>query len=384
MKNWIKKNLGIVVKVGIFLLLLIWMIILMCLKNNKDFCEAYSCGFGRVLGTVLSFISCIIPISLAELSIVACAIITIILLILIFKELKKNNYLKAISKTLNIALIPMGIFSGYFTTSEMQFNRKTLPVPLYEGKVEEEEYYDIIKYFLDDYNYCASQLTFKEDGDIDLKDYSFAKINNLVKKAYEKLKGTELEGYLNSFTPNCKPLMSSNMWTEFQITGVDFGLFGEANINTYQPAAGYPMVMAHEIAHTKGVMREGDANLLAMYVLLQSDEPYLRFSAYYWGFDSILSIAKYSDDKNLHNNLLNEIADEIYANDSHTYYFWKKHNLLEKISDFFNNLYLKGSGEPEGTASYNDTPIVINPVTEKVVTFTIWQRLYLNLYYSNK
>lgn len=383
MKKWIKENKGLFIKLCFLVGLLIIFIILNILKKNVDFCEAYSRGFGRVIGTVLAFITRIYPLSLAETSIILGSIIVIILIVIIIKELKKKNWLKAISKTLTILLIPVCIITGYFITSEMQYNRKELPIPLYEGEVQKSEYYDIVDYFINDYNECASHLEYTEEGDI-IPDYTFAEISALVEKEYNNIKDKEVKAYLNSYTTTCKPMMSSAIYTEFNITGVDFGLFGEANINTYQPAAGYPMVMAHEIAHTKGVMREADANLMAMYILLHSDNYYLRFSGYYWGFYRIMELANYTGNSADYDTLNNKICYEIKLNDWHSYQFWKKHNLLERFADWWNNLYIKSSGDENGTESYNDTPSEIDEEKEIVVTFSVWQRLYLQIYYDNK
>ena len=93
MKNWIKENKGLFVKLCFLVGLIIWFIILNILKNNQDFCEAYSRGFGRVLGTVLSFITNLFPISLAEVSIILASIVVVILIVLIIKDLKKKNWL---------------------------------------------------------------------------------------------------------------------------------------------------------------------------------------------------------------------------------------------------------------------------------------------------
>ena len=384
MKNWIKENKGLFVKLCFLVGLIIWFIILNILKNNQDFCEAYSRGFGRVLGTVLSFVTNLFPISLAEVSIILASVVVVILIVLIIKDLKKKNILKAISRIVTIIMIPVCIIAGYFTTSEMQYNRKELPLPLYEGEVDKSEYYSIVEYFVDDYNECASHLTFKEDGNVDMKDYSFEKLNNLLAKEYEKLSKEEFGGYFNKFTPKCKPMMSSVIYTEFQITGVDFGLYGEANVNTIQPAAGFPMVMAHEIAHTKGVMREGDANLLAMYICLNSDDYFIRYSGYFWGFYRIMQLANYTGNKEDYKTLNNKIAYNIKLCDYHNYKFWEEHDLLGKIGDWINNLYLKSSGQEEGTTSYNDTPSVVDEEKEIVVTFSIWQKLFLHFYYQNK
>ena len=209
-------------------------------------------------------------------------------------------------------------------------------------------------------------------------DYSVQEIGEKVKKAYEIL----TDSYFFEHSGSVKPMLSSFIYREFQIVGVTFNPFSEANINTMDTKGDLPFTIAHELAHTKGVMREDDANKLALYVCLNSDDPYLRFSAYTRYFDHISVVGSSSfltDEERTH---LVSIDNKYYKFGSYQYKYWKGHNLLKHIGDFFNNLYIKSSGVPEGTDSYEGgTTYVYDPTEHKIETFSDVQKIFLEKYY---
>lgn len=380
MKKFAKENKGLLIKAGVSLLLLIYIFVLMGLKSNVKISEEYSKTFGRFMFTTLGVISMLFPISLTEIFAVSSVIILIVLIVLIIKDLRKKSFLKAINKATTIIVAFATFFACFYSTMQLQYNRAPVPIPLHEGEFNKNEFYDIVKHFEDDYIDCASKLKFKESGDV-ISPYSLQNINELLKKEYKRLDDPKFNNYFAPFSTNVKPMMSSAIYSELQITGLTFGALGEANINTCAPMAGIPMTMAHEMAHVKGVMRENDANLVAIYLLLTSEDYFLRFSGYFWSFYRLFDLVYYTDDPNNYLELESKIPYEIRKNDYYNYKYWKDHDLLGKIGDFFNNLYLKSSGTSEGTDSYNDTETEVNE-EEQVITLSVWQRIYLGIYYS--
>lgn len=379
MIKWIKEHLAFFIKSCIIFGLIILFIVLINLKNNVSFCESYSRGFGRVLMTALAACTKYLPFSLTEVFAVCCFILVIVWIVLAIHNLKKKNFIKFGNKLLNIVLLGVAILTSYFATMEIQYNRAPLKLPMYQENVDKSEFVDIISYFIDDYNDCASKLEFKENGEV-ISPYSISQINVKLEKEYKRLNDAGFDGYFAKFSTYCKPMLSSEIYSQFQITGVTFGCLGEANINTSAPKAGIPYTMAHEIAHTKGVLREGDANMVAMYLMLTSDDYFFRFSGYFETFYRLMSLASLTGNKDDYGKLANKIDPKIYANYSYDSKYWSEHDLMGKIGDWINNLYLKASGT-EGTSSYQDTPTVIDE-HEVVITFSNWQKIYFNIYFN--
>ena len=61
--------------------------------------------------------------------------------------------------------------------------------------------------------------------------------------------------------------------------------------------------------------------------------------------------------------------------------FWKKHDLLGNVGEWFNNLYIKSSGVKEGTSSYHGgTDYEFDPATNKFYP-SMYQKLFIEKYY---
>ena len=136
-----------------------------------------------------------------------------------------------------------------------------------------------------------------------------------IKEEYAKIDGN----YLTKFSANPKQLhIFGWLYTEMNISGVSFLPTGEANYNQYIPNIDLPFVVAHELAHTKGVMGEDEANDLAMYVCLNSDDPYLKYSALANAYNSIEPMAQtINDDETTDRAALFREHVVHKANDSH-------------------------------------------------------------------
>ena len=373
-----QKFKKLIIKGIIIACLALTLLVLSLLKNNPDIAEAMTRGPARVYGSIISKITGLVTfVSFTELLFVSLFCVGLLLFILFVIEMLKAKVISSFSKVFDIALIALSVITVYHFSCEAAYNRKEMPLPYYEGDVERTEYIDIYNYFADDINLCVSQMEFEESGDV--KDNR--KLNDIVKevkKAYEILN----DDYFASHNGAVKPMMSSFVYREFQITGVTFSPLGEANIDTMIPIGDIPFTVAHELAHTKGVMREDDANILAFYVCLNSDNPYLRFSAYNRYFYMISTMGSGTYLTNEERTQLTKINSAYYKMQSFEYEYWQKHDLLRSIADWVNNQYIKSSGVESGTTSYSGgTEYVYDPTEHKIVDFSTIQKLFLEKYY---
>ena len=134
-------------------------------------------------------------------------------------------------------------------------------------------------------------------------------------------------------------------------------------------------------------MREQDANLVAAYILLNSDDPYLRYSGYFTTFYSIISLANYVGDNQKYNEIYNSLSPEIRSDFIYTRQYWAQFKFLDNLATWINNLYLKMLGN-QGVSSYVDTPDVdetTDPDTGETIRyikeFSPFQKLYFYFYY---
>ena len=124
-----------------------------------------------------------------------------------------------------------------------------------------------------------------------------------------------------------------------------------------------PLTIAHELAHTRGVMREDDASQLAFYVCLNSDSPYLRYSAYAATFYQLEVMVSETYISAAERENLHPIDTTFNLSRNYVNSYWAEHDLLGDIGDKINDLYIKSSGIEDGTDSYNWHTSETNPVT---------------------
>lgn len=374
-----KKLISLLVRVTIALVFLAALIVFINIRNNPETCEAITRGFARFYGSFMNKITAVIPFSLTEVFFIALGIVAILLLVSAIISLIKIRPITAICRVLDIGITALLVINVYHLTCQFSYNRKEMPLPYYSNEVNREEHIDIFNYFADDVNACIAALEFDKNWDVKTS-MSLKEITDEVKKAYAIID----DDYFHPYFGNTKGMFSSFLFREFQITGVTFAPFAEANINTLNTHSNIPLTVAHELAHTKGVMREDDANKLAFYVCLNSEHPYLRYSAYVGYFYQIEGIATsyYLTEEERSN--LHPVSSELSKTRSYEYQFWKKHDLLGDIGDWINNLYIKSSGVKEGTTSYSSgTQYEHDPTTAKLIP-SLYQKLFFEKYYRNK
>lgn len=374
-----KKYLSIIIRGIVLTFLVILLIVLNSLKNNPEICEAMTRGFARTYGSFVSKITNFIPISLTELSFISLGLGIIALITFSIIGLKRKKFIGSINRVIEIGAIILLSLNIYALSCEFAYARKEMPLPYYEGEVERTEHVDIFNYFADDVNVCISELEFEESGEIKT-DMPLNDIAEEVEKAYSIIDGND---YFAPHFGGVKPMLSSFVYREFQITGVTYSPLAEANINTLNTKTAIPLTIAHELAHTKGVMREDDANKLAFYVCINSEHPYLRYSAYSAYFNQLYAMVSdyYLKEEEMAN--LHKIDATFSKTRRYEYEYWKAHDLLGDIGEFINDLYIKSNGVPEGTASYSGgTEYKEDPETHKLIP-SLYQKLLFEKYYRH-
>ena len=181
--------------------------------------------------------------------------------------------------------------------------------------------------------------------------YSYDEMNTLLMKAYDK--ATQKYDFIDNFHSRVKPVMLSEPMSYTHITGVYTFFTGEANINVNFPDYTIPYTAAHELAHQRGIAREDEANFVAFLVCIESEDAYIRYSAYLNVYEYVVS-ALYSADRELYKeNYMKQPASIIYERIAFSKFFDKyRENTVADISEATNNAYLQSQGATQGTRSY--------------------------------
>ncbi len=191
----------------------------------------------------------------------------------------------------------------------------------------------------------------RTDGTHTELPYSFSDLSEKISSAYEAL--SRDFPMIPGFPSRAKPVLASPVMSAMGITGIYSPFTGEANINMEYPDYTRPFTVAHEFAHQRGIARENEANFIAYLVCTYSEDYYIRYSGYLSLYEYLAS-ALYSLDEELYRELSSSLSDtarqDILASREVSLKY--KDNLLGKINNKANELYLKGNGT-EGVISYS-------------------------------
>ena len=143
------------------------------------------------------------------------------------------------------------------------------------------------------------------------------------------------------------------------ITGVTFGLTGEACVNPQIPGVSLPFTMCHEMAHRMCIAPERDANFAAFLAASVHSDPEFQYSAYFMAFRYC-----YSALSSVNNQSAAAAAARVSAgvNDNlkfdmaayNSFFSSRKSTAATNLADAANDTYLKVSGDESGVASYGE------------------------------
>lgn len=307
-------------------------------------------GWESFTGHLTSFLPC----SVLELLIVSGIMLGVFLLVRVFINLCKGRFKRIAVGLVVIATFGAYLLNLYIMSMGFGYYRAEMPVPQTENKYTASQARKVVEYFLADYNRLANSLERDENGCV-VCPYAFGELADIMVEEYKRLDAPFFNGYFAKYTPTAKPVVNSWFLSDMLITGVTFLPFGEATLNVAAPPTTITSTLAHELAHTKGVQREGDANLLARYILVSSENDYLRYCGYYASFDNLLSALSLAGDWQSFNELGVQISPLVAKERRYANAYWNSQpDIIGQIAEFFNNLYLKSNGAENGTGSYDN------------------------------
>jgi hypothetical protein len=369
-----------------FLLILIlggWFLTTLIMASNPVLAESWMRSIARFYTSMIGPILDLIPFSMMELFFVSFYLYLAYFVISLVLNIFKKKYKWIVDATIHFFIVGLSVGALYMSTAGIAYQRLPVIVPQYEQPVEYTMYEPIVTSIIEDFNAVASLLSFSEEGSV-INPYSMEALHAHIKEAFMILD----DPYYSSFTPISKPLWSSWLYTEFHITGVHFGPSTESMFNALMPDALLPYTLAHEIVHAKGVMREDDANLVAMYIMLSSDLPYLRYSGYHATIYAMLNLMRYIGDDQGYRRAVSQLHPSILKDYSYGTSFWENFDLLNTFATWVNDTYLRLFGQADGVGSYVDQPIIEviddgETVIEVIKAFSPYQKLYFYFYFQS-
>lgn len=339
--------------------MVLWLLFMLILRTNTVVCEwvckTFVNAYANLAGRFYSVVNFNVFEVLATLCVIA-AIAAVVTAIVFFCK-RRQSWAVRILLSLGIAVV--WISNLYVFTAGFAYNRQEAPIPVYESQTASTEV-AVNTYIaaIQDFNATVAELGTYPDGRA-ICPYTDKQLRELIRDAYERLL---TDDYYFDYTAKAKPIVSSGIMASYGIMGISFIPTLEAGYNKDMPMVEKASTIAHEFAHIKGVLRENEANALAAYVLLNSGDPYLKYSFYIDNMGQLFTFICYNVNPNYYT--VNYPTDSAYRIErQYCSDWWDNYDLMTAIGNFFNDLYLKFQGEEEGTDSYFETPEIDEEIT---------------------
>lgn len=375
-----KKSTKYLISIFIYI---VFAIILLIMVSSPKYASWWTKNISSIYYSVIGNMTNWFFFSFFELLVILFIVLLIKKVVVLSNSYKTKNFSTIFKRLYKLFSYITKLCLVYTAVAGIAYYREPINLPLYNQEMTSELVYNALTYFEDDYVKLSKSFT-RDKNNVSKCPYTFNELSALMQKEMYRL---DSNSYFTKNNFKAKGTWFSPLLSEFHVTGINFAFSAEANVNYIMPSIDIPFTIAHELAHLKGVMREDDANLTALYICLTSEIPYVRYSGYFRGFYSLLEIkqlTKYEEYEFFINHLSNEI---LFDNRDYVNYF-KKHDMLNEISNFFNNIYLKFYGQKKGTGSYNDVSEIIDSGQKdengnaiyNYVEYSPYQKLMMQLY----
>ena len=234
-----------------------------------------------------------------------------------------------------------------------------------------EELTEAAEYYRDKANELAAQVDRDSSGNVDFAD--FDTLANMAGDGFQTLVYEHSYPVFAGSTLPVKELGWADMYTSMGITGVTFGLTGEAAVNPQIPDVNLPFTMCHEMAHRMCIAPERDANFAAFLACSVHEDVSFRYSGYFMAFRycyNALAGVNTQSASAAAARVANGISDLLKQDmDAYNQFFSsKKDTVATNIADTANDTYLKVSGDSSGIASYGQVcDLLVNWHIQQVV-----------------
>ncbi len=255
-----------------------------------------------------------------------------------------------------------------------------------------DELVEATEFYRDQANALASQVSRNPNGQVDFQDF-----DALAKDAYLGFDALTYTHHYPIFAGSKVPVKKlgwADMYSSMGITGVTFGLTGEACVNPQIPDVTLPFTICHEMAHRMCIAPERDANFAGFLACSVHPNPEYQYSGYFMAFRycyNALNSLGISASAAASARITEGISDQLRRdmNDYSSFFAAKKNDSATKFADTVNDTYLKSSGDASGIASYGEVcdllvnwhiqTIVLPSITEDVSRFDPYDENQIDL-----
>lgn len=320
-----------------------------------SFCDLFSFSFGELL--IVIFV-------LAILGYIVFLIVDTVKR----KRLVDNLFKLVVTGLMSFCLIYGGfclLWGVYYASTDI--NSQVFGIKG-DGQNTHEELLLTDIYFVSLANHYSEMVNRDENGCTVINDdHVFEHALNLydnLEKEYPAIKG-------NAHKP--KRFFFSRMLSYADFTGFFFPFTAEANINCDSPQSMTPSVIAHELAHQRGVAKEDEANFVAVLACLyDGDEEYV-YSASLMALVYLQNALYKTGDKDNWKQIANMYSEGVVNDLSQNSRYWEpfRKSISYKATSSTYDAFLKSYNQEKGIETYGGcVDLLIEYYKDKITDFS--------------
>lgn len=306
-----------------------------------------------VISGVLSSITQLVPVSLAEIIVLGLPVVILLPLIWVLIKVltRRAHILLLVRHILGLAVAFGTVLTLFYPLWGFNYFREPLAqrmdLDVQERSVEE---LSALCYTLRDQAVTLRGQVAEDDAGVFALPEGYAVYFDKLPGVYEDL-GKTVPLY-ERVVIRAKPVYFSRLLSYTGISGVYFPFTAEPNVNVDQPPLLLLSSAAHEMAHGLGIAPEDEANFMAYLSCMQSDDPAIRYSGV------MLALIHsgnqlYDQDYQRYQTLRAGYSEGMLRDlEDHAAYWAAFDGPVEDTFDKANDSYLKHNKQEDGVKSY--------------------------------
>lgn len=329
-------------------------------KNAPDKVERiYSRGIYPIISRVLGFINSLVPTSLAELIIVFVG--GLLLLILVIRLIKipfgklysrRRNRVRFFSYVITLGILAGVMLNLFYVLWGFNHYRqplsKLMELDVHNRSVDELA--ELTEHLAREASELRGMVSEDEKGVFTAGSREVAL--RAIPSAYRAL-GRDNELFSNKcYRP--KSVILSKTLSKLDIAGIYIPYIAEPNVNAEQPDLFFLSGASHEMGHYFGFAAEDEANFIAYYASLWSNDAAFKYSAVMAALSSCANSLNSSDSERyfeIRRNFYSEAMERDLA-DYREYYEKYENHPAAQVNNNINDAYLHYHGHSDGLRSY--------------------------------
>ena len=325
-------------------LIVVELLILAC-KSNPEWVEYY---YSRTLYPVISYISIIIfswvPFSVGDIFYALAVGVLIYLFYQIFQKTWQRKWPDITFPILQLITAILLLHSVFYINWGLNYYRIPLQKQLGLDTVVLNTKDHLV--VLDKYIAITNALRENIDPEVLSKNGVGRDLQLWMRQ------DTLFDAMLSKSQIHSKTPLSNTIASHFTVAGYFNPFTQEAHVNQNIPLMSYPFTTVHELLHQMGIGFEDECNFMAFRKLMQHEDNWYRYSAYYEAVQYLM-YPLYGN-KELLEKYRSKLTAKVQGDIAEEREFWMQYRgWINKLSGSFYNEYLKANNQPEGMERYS-------------------------------